>query len=62
MKALLTLREAGTLLGLSHHTLRRWAKVGVLPVVRFGKRRIRVQPEELERFATKGLTPDRENR
>jgi excisionase family DNA binding protein len=60
MEKLLTLAEVGAVLRLSHHTLRRWAKAGVLPVVRFGRRRVRVRPVDLERLMRTGLTLGRE--
>jgi len=47
MTKLLTLREAGESFGVSPHTIRRWARLGKLPVVRLGGRTIRFRPEDL---------------
>jgi len=37
-KPLLEMREASTLLGVSHWTLRRWVKAGVVPALRVGRK------------------------
>ncbi len=60
MTRLLTLAEAGALYAVSPHTLRRWARLGKLPVVRLGGRTIRFRPEDLESAVKARLVPARE--
>ncbi len=57
---LLKLKEAGELYGVSPHTLRRWARIGKLPVVRLGGRTVRFRPEDLESVVRAKLVPARE--
>lgn len=62
MERLLGLREAGELYGMSHHTLLRWCRIGKLPVVKLGRRVLRVRASDLERFINQSLVPAREER
>ncbi len=57
MEKLLTLREARAVLGLSPHTLRSWARLRKLPVIRLGARRLRVRPADLEALMKKSHVP-----
>ena len=60
MTRLLTLTEAGELYGISPHTIRRWARLGKLPVVRLGGRTLRFRVEDLENTVKERRVPARE--
>ena len=47
------LRQAATVLGLSHWTLRQWIRKGRIRVVRLGSR-VLIEPAELERLIAQG--------
>jgi excisionase family DNA binding protein len=47
---LLTVQEAAEILSLSVVQVRRYIADGSLPVIRFGRRAIRIKPSDLERF------------
>jgi len=47
---LLTVEEAAEILSLSVVQVRRYITDGSLPVIRFGRRAIRIKPSDLERF------------
>jgi excisionase family DNA binding protein len=50
MQQLLKLREVGAELRLADRTLRRLVATGELPVIRLGRRVLRVRREDLERY------------
>ena len=56
---LLSVREAGKILGISHHTIRAWIYQRRLPVVRLG-RRVLIRREDLEDFIRRNRIPARE--
>lgn len=60
MQKLLTFREAGETYRVSRFTLRRWARIGRLPVVRLGVRTLRLRPEDLEAVVQASWHPARE--
>lgn len=60
MQKLLTFKEAGETYGVSRFTLRRWARLGRLPVVRLGARTLRLRPEDLEAVVQANWHPARE--
>ena len=58
---LLRMEQASTTIGVSHWTLRQWAKQGKLRTVKLGNLRL-VPVEEIERIAQQGIgTGDQEN-
>lgn len=62
MERLLSLDEAADLAGLSKHTLRRWARIQRVGVVRLSSRAIRFRESDLEKFVQTHLEPAREAR
>ena len=60
MQKLLTFQEAGERYSMSRYTLRRWARLGRLPVVRLGTRTLRLRPEDLEAVVQANWHPARE--
>ena len=60
MERLMDLKEAAGLTGFSGFTLRRWAKLGRVGVVRLSKRAIRFRQSDLEKMVQDHLTPARE--
>ena len=44
-RKLLSVREAAALLGISHWRLRRWAKAGLVPAIKVGRRFLFRRPE-----------------
>jgi excisionase family DNA binding protein len=60
MEKLLNLQEAADLTGMSGFTLRRWAKLGRVGVVRLSKRAIRFRQTDLETLVRTHLSPARE--
>lgn len=53
MKKLLTLNEAAERLGICRRYLGELKSKGAFPIVRLGKKAIRVHPDDLEAFAQK---------
>ncbi len=60
MEKLLTLQEAADLTGVSGFTLRRWAKLQRVGVVRLSKRAIRFRQTDLDALVKAHLSPARE--
>lgn len=60
MERLLNLKEAAGLAGVSRFTLRRWAKLERVGVVRLSKRAIRFRQSDLEKMVQAHLSPARE--
>ncbi len=60
MERLLTLQEAAELTGVSGFTLRRWAKLQRVGVVRLSKRAIRFRQADLDTLVRAHLSPARE--
>lgn len=61
MEKLLTLQEAAELTGMSGFTLRRWAKLQRVGVVRLSKRAIRFRASDLDALVRAHLQPARES-
>ena len=61
MEKLLNLSEAAEMTGVSGFTLRRWAKLGRVGVVRLSKRAIRFRSSDLEALVKEHLSPARES-
>ncbi len=60
MEKLLTFAEAEQQGLGSRYTLARWARLGKLPVVKLGKRSLRLRPSDLEAFIRANTQPARE--
>ncbi|OLD63922.1 MAG: hypothetical protein AUF65_00810 [Chloroflexi bacterium 13_1_20CM_50_12] len=56
---LLTLQEAGDILGVSSYTVREWINQGKLEGVRIGVR-WKVRPEAIERYIDRNTKPEEE--
>ena len=56
MEKLLTIKEVAETLTLSHFTIKRMLKTGVLPFVRINRNVIRIREEDLERLVQLRLT------
>jgi predicted site-specific integrase-resolvase len=59
IEPLLPLSEACRILGIAERTARSWAQAGVLPVVRFSSRCLRVRASELRALIVSRSTPSR---
>jgi len=51
----ISVRDAASLLGLTHWTLRKYIRTGKIHTVRIG-RRVLIEPSELERLIAQGRT------
>jgi excisionase family DNA binding protein len=60
MERLRDLKEAAGRVGVSPFTLRRWARLGRVGVVRLSKRAIRFRDSDLEELVQAHLSPARE--
>jgi excisionase family DNA binding protein len=60
MERLMSLEEAAGLTGVSRFTLRRWARLERVAVVRLSKRAIRFRQSDLEKMVQVHLSPARE--
>jgi hypothetical protein len=60
MERLLTFKEAQELGFGSHYSLRRWARIGRISVVRLGARTLRLRQADLEAFVKDNIQPARE--
>ena len=47
---LLTVQEVALKLKMAPYTIRKWVRLGQLPAVRLGERRIRFMPEVIDRW------------
>jgi len=54
---LLTYRQAAERLGLSHRTVQKLCAEGLIEAVRFGRRAVRFEPAEIERFIDSRRSP-----
>lgn len=61
MERLLSLDEAADLAGVSKFTLRRWARIQRVGVVRLSARAIRFRTSDLEKLVQTHLEPARES-
>lgn len=60
MEKLLSFRECGERARVSEFTIRRWGRLGRLPLVRLSARALRVRESDLERFIAAHVQPARE--
>ncbi len=60
MERLLDLKESAELTGVSPFTLRRWARLGRVGVVRLSKRAIRFRQSDLDALVRTHLQPAKE--
>lgn len=56
LEDLITFEDAAEMLGVHVNTVRNWVKKGLLPVRRFGPRRLRLLPEDVHKVIEEVLS------
>lgn len=56
LEDLITFEDAAEMLGVHVNTVRNWVKKGLLPVRRFGPRRLRLLPEDVQKVIEEVLS------